>query len=67
MQSEEFNNTVGIDGIILTKADVDEKGGAIVSISYVTHRPIMFLGTGQMPEDMKEFDKRDVMKNLGLV
>jgi len=67
LQSEEFNNTVGIDGIILTKADVDEKGGAIVSISYVTHRPIMFLGTGQMPEDMKEFDKRDVMKNLGLV
>ena len=41
-QATEFNEAVGIDGIILAKADVDEKGGAAVSVSYVTKKPILF-------------------------
>ena len=65
-QSDEFNQAIGIDGIILTKSDVDEKGGAIISVSYVTQRPIMFLGCGQLLEDLKPFDKDEVVKNLGL-
>ncbi|MBS3174932.1 signal recognition particle-docking protein FtsY [Candidatus Woesearchaeota archaeon] len=64
-QAKEFNETVGIDGIILAKADVDEKGGAIISTSYVTHRPIVYLGTGQNVEDLKEFNEKEVMSNLG--
>ena len=40
-QAQKFNEVIGIDGIILTKADVDEKGGAAVSVSYVTKKPIM--------------------------
>jgi len=51
---------------ILTKADVDEKGGAAVSISYVVKKPILYLGTGQKYEDIREFDKKDVLRTLGL-
>jgi len=65
-QAEQFNSTVGIDAIILTKSDVDEKGGAFVSVSYVTKRPILFLGVGQNYEDLKPFDASLVMETLGL-
>jgi len=65
-QAQTFNDSVGIDGIILTKADVDEKAGAILSVSYVTGKPILFLGVGQEYEDLKEFKKGDVLAGLGL-
>ncbi|MCK4670796.1 MAG: signal recognition particle-docking protein FtsY [Nanoarchaeota archaeon] len=65
-QAKEFQEAVGIDGIILAKADVDEKGGCAVSISYVTKKPIMFLGMGQGYDDLKEFSPDIVIDNLGL-
>ncbi|MEK6818504.1 MAG: signal recognition particle-docking protein FtsY [Nanoarchaeota archaeon] len=65
-QAKTFNETAGIDGIILSKADVDEKAGTILSVSYVTGKPILFLGTGQEYKDLKEFKKKDVLKGLGL-
>ena len=55
-QAIKFNDAVGIDGIILTKADADSKGGAALSIGYVIKKPIMFLGTGQSYEDIMEFN-----------
>ena len=64
-QAKEFNEAVNIDAIILAKADIDEKGGAIISISFVTHRPILYLGTGQSVSDLKEFDKEEIIKSLG--
>ncbi|MFH1592206.1 MAG: signal recognition particle-docking protein FtsY [Candidatus Woesearchaeota archaeon] len=64
-QSKDFNEAVGIDAIILTKSDVDEKGGAIVSISHVTKKPIIYLGHGQNPSDLEEFNKEKILKNLG--
>ena len=66
-QAKTFNESVGIDGIILAKADIDEKGGAAVSVSYVTKKPILFLGTGQKYSDLQVFDSEIVVKNLGLV
>ncbi|MBI2657430.1 signal recognition particle-docking protein FtsY [Candidatus Woesearchaeota archaeon] len=65
-QAKTFNDAVGIDGIILAKADIDEKGGAAVSVSYVTKKPILFLGTGQAYSDLETFDKEKIMKNIGL-
>lgn len=65
-QAKTFNETAGIDGIILSKADVDEKAGTILSVSFVTKKPIYFLGTGQSYEDLQPFRKKDVLKNLGL-
>jgi len=55
MQAEEFHKTVGIDGTILTKVDADVKGGAALSVTYVTGQPIVFIGVGQRYEDLQEF------------
>lgn len=65
-QAQRFNESVGIDGIILTKADVDEKGGASISVSYVTKKPIIYLGVGQEYDDLKEFEPSMVVEGLGL-
>lgn len=65
-QAKEFDKNIGIDGIILAKADVDEKGGAAISTSYVTNKPILFLGTGQEYNDLEIFNKEKIIKSLGL-
>ncbi|MEM0313104.1 MAG: signal recognition particle-docking protein FtsY [Candidatus Bathyarchaeia archaeon] len=54
-QAEEFNKSVGIDAAILTKVDADVKGGSALSVTYVTKKPILFIGTGQRYEDLEEF------------
>lgn len=54
-QARKFDDAVGVDGIILTKADADAKGGAALSIGYVIQKPILFLGTGQSYGDIMEF------------
>ncbi len=63
-QAEIYTEKTGIDGIVLAKADVDEKGGAIISISYVTRKPIYYLGVGQNYDDLEKFDEKKIMKNL---
>ena len=65
-QAKEFDNAVGIDGIILAKADIDEKGGAAISVSYVTKKPILYLGTGQEYDDLAAFDKERLLASMGL-
>lgn len=45
------------DAVIVTKMDVDEAGGAIISISERSGKPVAFLGTGQKYEDIEKFDK----------
>jgi len=56
MQAEEFHKSVGIDATILTKVDADVKGGSALSVTYVTKKPVLFIGTGQKYEDLEEFD-----------
>jgi len=65
-QAEKFNEAIGIDGIVLAKADIDEKGGASLSVSYVTKKPVLFMGTGQEYDDLKPFDKNEIIASLGL-
>lgn len=65
-QARKFDEAVGIDGIILAKADVDEKGGAALSVSYVTKKPILYLGTGQEYKNLEAFDKEKIMAQIGL-
>ncbi len=65
-QAQKFNEAIDIDGIVLSKADVDEKGGAAISISYVTGKPILFIGTGQTYDSLEPFDKSIVLDHLGL-
>lgn len=56
IQAEEFQEKIGIDGVILTKTDADIKGGTALSVIYVTKKPILFIGNGQNYNDIKEFD-----------
>lgn len=56
MQAEEFNKCVGIDATILTKVDADVKGGSALSVTYVTQKPILFIGTGQAYDDLEQFN-----------
>lgn len=63
-QAKSFNEKIGIDGTILTKADVDEKGGTMISIGFVTKKPIYFLGVGQNYDDLEVFDKEKIIKSL---
>lgn len=64
-QAVAFHEAVGIDGIILSKADIDEKGGAAISVSHVTGKPILYLGTGQTYGDLVLFDKEKILAQLG--
>ena len=65
-QAKKFDEAIEIDGIVLSKADVDEKGGAAISVSYVTGKPILFLGVGQEYKDLEAFSSEKIMANLGL-
>lgn len=55
-QAEEFHSCVGINATILTKVDADVKGGASLSVAYVTKKPILFIGVGQSYKDLELFD-----------
>jgi len=55
MQAEEFHKSVGIDATILTKVDADVKGGSALSVTYVTKKPILFIGVGQKYDDLEQF------------
>lgn len=65
-QAEAFQDHVSIDGVIMTKVDADDKGGAVLSVSYVTGAPIYFLGTGQGYDDLDEFNPDSIVEELGL-
>ncbi len=63
-QTSTFNNAVGVDALILTKTDVYEKGGAILSSVHNIKKPILYLGVGQEYKDLKKFDSNEIVRNL---
>lgn len=63
-QAELFNQHVGFDGAILTKADADVRGGAALSIVYTTGKPVLFLGVGQGYDDLVPFDTQRFLDSL---
>jgi fused signal recognition particle receptor len=63
-QAKKFHEVVGVDGIILTKIDVNKKGGSILSAAWAIKKPILFLGTGQGYEKLEPFDPRKFVKTL---
>jgi len=56
MQAEEFHKSIGVDATILTKVDADVKGGSALSVTYVTQKPILFIGVGQTYKDLELFN-----------
>lgn len=63
-QAKQFSSEIGVDAVVVTKVDVDEKGGAILSVAYTIKKPILFLGMGQGYEDFKEFDPKSFVSSL---
>ncbi len=53
--AKEFEETVGISGVILSKFDSDARGGAALSLKTITGKPIKFIGTGEKLEDLEPF------------
>jgi signal recognition particle subunit SRP54 len=53
--AEEFNTKVGLTGLIMTKLDGDARGGAALSIRWVTHVPIKYIGVGEKTDQFEAF------------
>lgn len=53
--AKDFDEKVGVDGVILTKLDGDTRGGAALSIKAVTGKPILYIGMGEKLEDLQQF------------
>ncbi len=63
-QAREFHEKIGISGSILTKADADVKGGAAISVTYATNKPITYLGVGQGYDDLVKFEPEQIVNSL---
>ncbi|MEM2873213.1 MAG: signal recognition particle-docking protein FtsY [Nitrososphaerales archaeon] len=63
-QAKEFQEFTNFDAAILTKTDADVKGGAALSIAYVTGKPIIYLGTGQSYDDLVAFNVDSFVSSL---
>ncbi|MDE6604138.1 MAG: signal recognition particle protein [Lachnospiraceae bacterium] len=53
--AKEFDEKVGVDGVILSKMDGDSRGGAALSVKAVTGKPILFIGMGEKLSDLEQF------------
>ena len=53
--AKEFDEKVGVDGIILSKMDGDTRGGAALSVKAVTGKPILYVGMGEKLSDLEQF------------
>lgn len=63
-QAKAFDEMVGVDGIIITKLDGTAKGGSVFSIAYALNLPILYVGTGEQPENLTPFDKYEFVDSL---
>jgi len=63
-QAKKFHEAVGIDAVVLTKLDVDAKGGAALSISSAIGQPIAFVGIGQDYGDLMPFDAAWIVERI---
>ncbi len=63
-QAKKFHEAVGIDAVVLTKLDVDAKGGAALSISSAIGQPIAFVGIGQEYGDIMPFDATWIVERI---
>jgi len=63
-QAKVFNEVIGVDGIIVTKLDGTAKGGALFSIVNELKLPIYYVGIGEKPENLVEFDKEEFIEGI---
>ena len=59
-----FNHKLDITGVILSRIDGDSKGGAALSVRYITGKPIKFLSTGEKPDEFEECDAKRIASRI---
>lgn len=64
IRAEEFAKSVGMDAVMLTKVDMDPKGGAAISIAHAVGKPLIFIGTGQGYDDIMPFEPKAIVTDL---
>lgn len=62
--ADEFNKKIDITGLILSKVDGDARGGAALSIKYITDKSIKFLSVGEKLKDLEEFDPKRIASRI---
>lgn len=63
-QAADFSSHVGFDAVILAKFDADVKGGAALSVSFISKKPVIYVGTGQKYSDLKRFNPKEYVSSL---
>jgi fused signal recognition particle receptor len=63
-QAREFNDTVPLSGLILTKLDGTARGGAVVSVVDQLGLPVKFIGVGEKADDLQPFDAKNFAEAL---
>ena len=64
VRAAEFDRTIGADAVVLTKADMDSRGGAAISIAHTIGKPLVYLGTGQAYDDILPFSPESMVNEL---
>jgi fused signal recognition particle receptor len=64
IQAKQFNEMIGVDGIVLTKLDGTAKGGIVFSLADELNIPIRFIGVGEQVEDLRPFDAAEFIDAL---
>ena len=62
--AKEFDEQLGLTGVILTKFDSDARGGAALSLKTITKKPILFIGTGEKTEDFEVFHPERIASRI---
>jgi fused signal recognition particle receptor len=57
-QAQQFAAAVPLDGLLLAKLDGTAKGGVVVAIARALRLPVLYLGVGEQPEDLVDFEPR---------
>lgn len=63
-QANKFDEAVGVDAMIFTKMDVNEKGGGMLSACHAVKKPILYIGLGQKYDDIEIFDAKKFVRDL---
>lgn len=64
-QALEFNEALGLDGIIMTKLDGTAKGGIAMAVAEKLKLPILRIGVGEQVDDLQEFNAKDFLPRPG--
>lgn len=62
--AESFDQTLGLDGVVMTKLDGDSRGGAALSVKAVTNKPIKFVGMGEKLNDLEPFHPERIASRI---